>query len=122
MTPSNNPEKKILSDTLNNSASVYESSGSQLFRTTTGILSKPDVFDTSRLIVTFLTNLGVTEIFCSFRLVLKRKKGKEIPKSLRLQLKRGQNQKGRLWVHETPILEVTFVTLTENSSVVTNVT
>ena len=96
MRPSNNPEKKIVSDKLNNSASVYESSGSQLFRTTTGILSKPDVFDTSRLIVTFLTNLGVTEIFCSFRLVLKRKKGKEIPKSLRLELKRGQNQKGRL--------------------------
>ena len=96
MRPSNNPKNKILSDTLNNSESVYESSGSQLFRTTTGIKSKPDVFDTSRLIVTFLTNLGITEIFCSFRLVLKRKKEKEIPKSLRLELKRGQNQKGRL--------------------------
>ena len=32
----------------------------------------------------------------------------------------GQKQKGRLRVHEAPILEVIFVALTENSSVVTN--
>ena len=31
-----------------------------------------------------------------------------------------QNHKGRLWVHKTPILEETFVTITENSSVITN--
>ena len=31
-----------------------------------------------------------------------------------IELKIGQNQKGRLWVHDTPILEVIFVTLTEN--------
>ena len=36
-----------------------------------------------------------------------------------IELKTGQKQKGRLWVHETPILEVSFVTLTENSSFVT---
>ena len=36
------------------------------------------------------------------------------------ELKIGQKQKGKLWVHETSILEVFFVTLTENSSVVTN--
>ena len=35
-------------------------------------------------------------------------------------LKISQKDKGRLWVHETPILELIFVTLTENSSVVTN--
>ena len=32
----------------------------------------------------------------------------------------GQKQKGRLWVHGTAILEVIFVTLTDNSSVITN--
>ena len=32
-----------------------------------------------------------------------------------------QKQKGRLWVHETPpILEIIFVNLTENSSVIKN--
>ena len=33
----------------------------------------------------FLTILGVTEILCSFRLVLERKTGKEIPESSRLE-------------------------------------
>ena len=35
--------------------------------------------------MTFLTILGVTEILCSFKLVLERKTGKEIPESLRLE-------------------------------------
>ena len=35
--------------------------------------------------MTFLTILGVTEIVCSFRLVLGEKTGKEIPESLRLE-------------------------------------
>ena len=35
--------------------------------------------------MTFLTILGVTEILCSFRLVLEGKTGKEIPQSLRLE-------------------------------------
>ena len=35
--------------------------------------------------MTFLTILGVTEILCSFRLVLEGKTGKEIPESSRLQ-------------------------------------
>ena len=39
--------------------------------------------------------------------------------AISLSLKRDKNHKGRLWVHETPILEVMFVTLTENSSVIT---
>ena len=35
--------------------------------------------------MTFLTILGVTEILCSFRLVLERKASKEIPESSRLE-------------------------------------
>ena len=64
---------------------MYESSGSQFFRTTTGIQSGPDAFDKSRFIMTFLIILGVTEILCSFRLVLEGKTAKEIPKSSRLE-------------------------------------
>ena len=64
---------------------MCESSGSQFFRTTTGIQSGPDAFDESRFIMTFLTILGVMEILCSFRLVLEGKTGKEIPESSRLE-------------------------------------
>ena len=67
------------------SASMYESSGSQFFRTTTGIQSGPDAFDGSRFIMIFSTILGVTEILCSYRLVLEGKMGKEIPESSRLE-------------------------------------
>ena len=35
--------------------------------------------------MTFLTILGVTEILCSFRLVLEGKTGEEIPESSRLE-------------------------------------
>ena len=69
---------------LSNSARAYEGSGSQFFVTTTGIRPGPGVFDESRLVMVFLSNLGVTEIWCSFRLVLEGKTGKEIPESLRL--------------------------------------
>ena len=62
---------------------MYESSGSQFFRTTTGIQSGPDAFDESRFVMTFLTILGVMDILCSFRLVLEGKTGKEIPESSR---------------------------------------
>ena len=51
----------------------------QFFRTITGILSGPDTFDKSRLIMTFSNVLGVTKILCSFRLVLEAKTGKELP-------------------------------------------
>ena len=64
---------------------MKESSGSQFFRTTTGIQLGPDVFDKSRFIMTFLTILGVTEISCSFKLVLEGKIGKGIPESSRLE-------------------------------------
>ena len=43
---------------LKNSASIYESSGSQFLRITTGIQSGPDAFDESRFIMTFLTIMG----------------------------------------------------------------
>ena len=64
---------------------MYESSGSQFFRATTGIQSGLDAFDESRFVMTFLTILGVTEILCSFRLVLEGKTGQEIPESSRLE-------------------------------------
>ena len=64
---------------------MYEISGSQFFRTTTGIQSGPDVFDESRFVMTFLTIFGVTEILSSFRFVLVGKTGKEIPESSRLE-------------------------------------
>ena len=53
-------------------------SDSQFFRTTSGTQSRPDAFDESRFVLTFLTILGVTEILYSFRLFLEGKTGKEI--------------------------------------------
>ena len=64
---------------------MYESSGSQFFRTTIGIQSGPDTFDESRFNTTFLTLLGVVEILCSFRSVLEEKTGKEMPDSSTLE-------------------------------------
>ena len=64
---------------------MYESLGSQYFRTTTGIQSGSDAFDKSRLVTTFLTILGVIEILFSFRLVLEGKTGKEMHKSSRVE-------------------------------------
>ena len=64
---------------------MYESSGPQFFRITTGMQSEVDAFDESRFVMAFLTILGVTEILCSFRLVLEGKTGKEIPQSSRLE-------------------------------------
>ena len=63
---------------LKSLASMSESSGSQFLRSTTETQSRPDVFDKSRFMMTFLTILGVTEILCSFSLVLEGKLGKEI--------------------------------------------
>ena len=47
--------------------------------------SGPDDIDKSRFVMAFLTILVVTEILCSFRLVLEEKTGKEIPESSRLE-------------------------------------
>ena len=62
---------------------MYESSGSQLFRTTTERQSGTDAFDESRFVITFLTILGVMEILCSFILSPEGKTSKEIPQSSR---------------------------------------
>ena len=64
---------------------MEESSVSQFFRISTGMQSGSDAFDKLRFIMTFLTILGVTEILCSFKLVLEEKTGKEIPESSRLE-------------------------------------
>ena len=64
---------------------MRESSGSQFFRRNTGIQSGPDTFEKSKLVMTFLTNSGVTEVLCSFRLALEGKTGTEIPESSRLE-------------------------------------
>ena len=64
---------------------MYESSGSQLFQTATGIKSGRDAFEKTRFVMTFLTILGVTNMLCSFRLVLEGKMGEGIPKSSRLE-------------------------------------
>ena len=60
---------------------MYESSGAS-----SGSLEPPleynqDQTHESRFVMTFLTILGVTEILCSFRLVLQGKTSKEIPES-----------------------------------------
>ena len=47
--------------------------------------SKPDAFDKSRFIMTFLNILVVAEMLRSFRLVLEGKTGKEIPESSGLE-------------------------------------
>ena len=70
---------------LKSLANMQESSGSQFFRTTTGIESGPDGFDKSKFIMIFLNILGVTGILCSFSLVLEGKTGKEIAESTRLK-------------------------------------
>ena len=51
---SNSLENETPSDTYS-SASMWESSGSQFFRATSGIQSGGDAFDKSRFIMTFLT-------------------------------------------------------------------
>ena len=60
---------------------MCESSGSQFFRTNTGIQSGQDGFDESRSVMIFLTILGVMTILCSFGLVLEGKTGNKIPES-----------------------------------------
>ena len=64
---------------------MKESSGSQFFRTTTGIQPGQDALDKSRFFMIFLTILGVTEILYNLRLVLEGKTGKGIPESSRLE-------------------------------------
>ena len=67
------------------SASIYESSGLNFFKTTAGIQSGLDGFNESSLVMTFWTNLGFTGIIHSFRLTLEGKAGKEISEPSRLK-------------------------------------
>ena len=76
MKPSNNLETRIL-QTLIGEFNQYQEN----FRLQQG----PDAFDKSGLIMAFLTILGLTEILCSFRLVVEGETGKEIPESSRLE-------------------------------------
>ena len=74
MRSSNNLEKKdFFRHILKTSASTYERSASQFFRTTAGMQPAPEAFDESRLVITFLTIFGVTGILRSFKSVLKGK-------------------------------------------------
>ena len=49
---------------------IYESSGLQFFRTTTGIQSGRDAFEESRSVIIFVTNLEFMGVLCCFRLFL----------------------------------------------------
>ena len=71
---------------LNSSAKMYECLGSLFFRTTTVIESRSDAFDKSKLVMTFLTNLGTAKILHCFRLVLEGKTGREMSKSSWLEI------------------------------------
>ena len=63
------------------SANIYKSSDPQFLRTTTGIQTRLDAFDESRLVINFLTNSGVIQALCCFKLVQERKAGKQIESS-----------------------------------------
>ena len=78
-------KQDCLGHILKSSANIYERLASQFFGTTTGIQAGLHPLDKSRFVVTLLTILGVIEILCSFRLALEGKKGKEIPKSSKLE-------------------------------------
>ena len=69
---------------MNSSAGTNESSGSEFFETTSGIHFGPHPFDKSKSFMNFLIKVEVRETFCSLKLVVKWKTGKEIPESLRL--------------------------------------
>ena len=95
MKSSNNLKKRdSFRHLLKSLASMYESSDSQFFGTTTRIQLGPDVFDKSRFVMDFLTILGFKEILCSFRLVLEEKTGKEISESSRINNSGSLNRVG----------------------------
>ena len=67
---------------------MYESSGSQFFRTTTEIQSGPDALEESRSFMTFLTIFGIKDRLSSFKLVSEEnqvKRFKEIQELSRLE-------------------------------------
>ena len=80
MRPSNNLENKNPSDTYWRVELVFEKVQAH------SSLSPPMKYNQNQSsLMTSLSILGVTEILCSFRLVLEEKTGKEIPKSSRLE-------------------------------------
>ena len=85
MRPSDNLDNKTLSHILNSLTSMYEISGSQFFRTTTGIQSGPGCSRWIKVRYDLFNHLGSYKISCSFRLVLEGKTGKETSKSSRLE-------------------------------------
>ena len=86
MTFQQSGKQDFLKYILKSSASMHKSSGSHFFRATTGIKWKLDVFDASRSVIAFLTNLRITRMLSNFRVHLKRKAGKEIPESSKSEL------------------------------------
>ena len=85
MKPSNNLENKTSSDTYWTVQLVCKkvTAHSSLEPPLEYNQDQMHAFDKSSFIMTFLTILGVMEILCSFRLVLKGKRGKKRPKSSR---------------------------------------
>ena len=64
---------------------MYESLGSQFFRTIRGIQSGPVALDKSRLVTDFFKQYYVTKILYSFRLALEGTTGKQLYQSSRLE-------------------------------------
>ena len=84
MRPSKTLKNKTLLDTYWRVQLICMKVQTHSSSTTTWIQSGPDAFDESRFVMTFLTISGVTEIFCSFRLVLDEKTSKDVSDSSRL--------------------------------------
>ena len=83
MRPSNNLENKTLSDTYWRNAITCIKVQANSF--SEPLLEYNQDQTPLMFLMTFLTILGIMDILCSFRLVLERKAGKEIPKSSRLE-------------------------------------
>ena len=62
---------------------MYQSFGSQLFRTINEIQSRPGALEITRSVMTFLFNVEFIAILCSLRLVLEEKASKEMYESSR---------------------------------------
>ena len=57
------PEQDTCGHFLKSSANVYESIGSQSFKTTSRVLSESDVFEESRLVMMFLANFRFLDYY-----------------------------------------------------------
>ena len=72
------PKQDSFRHILKSSAIMSESSGSQFFKTTIGMQRGPDAIEKSSLVISFSTNLVVTEIYCKFRSILEGETGLNI--------------------------------------------